>query len=492
MKKVFYLISILVLFSLFISGCASKPEKIVFVSQPANNSYVPGSGLVEVSARLKEGVNVAKIEFYVDGAKIGEDFYSPYSSLWDTSYLKHGSSHTVEVRAIDGKGNILDRDSVTCFINVEWTIIMYLDGHNNLASCIQQDIDYIKSFSNTSGVNIVILAGPYQYLATSYLYYCHNGKLDTLFSGAVNFGDAENLRILVSYALSNFPAKKYLMVIEDHGSGWKSKSQGNIDRDICFDERYNNDSLTMPELREGLSSGLLGKKIDLLYLDACLMGNIEVAYELKDVAKYLIFSEATAYGPTRWDLILSFLLSNATCDPISLGIKIIDIYCSAFSNNKITMSLVDLSNVSSIVSELYYFATYLKNCLPNSAQAIMNLRNVTPSFAPFLGSNNEYMDLYYFSALVKNNTSYSDLQYSAENLMNKIQSAVIYNRYIDYTLLGGLSIWFPYVVNDWNLGLTKYADLLFTKSSGGLAWADFLYNELYYYYNTSPNKLSQN
>ncbi|PMQ01314.1 MAG: hypothetical protein CBR30_06570 [Dictyoglomus sp. NZ13-RE01] len=81
MKKVFYLISILVLFSLFISGCASKPEKIVFVSQPANNSYVPGSGLVEVSARLKEGVNVAKIEFYVDGAKIGEDFYSPYSSL---------------------------------------------------------------------------------------------------------------------------------------------------------------------------------------------------------------------------------------------------------------------------------------------------------------------------------------------------------------------------------------------------------------------------
>jgi len=46
------------------------------------------------------------------------------------------------------------------------------------------------------------------------------------------------------------------------------------------------------------------------------------------------------------------------------------------------------------------------------------------------------------------------------------------------------------IVADWNSGLSKYEELLFIQSTGGCAWANFLYCELYYYYyGSSPAKL---
>lgn len=51
------------------------------------------------------------------------------------------------------------------------------------------------------------------------------------------------------------------------------------------------------------------------------MGNLEVAYEIRNLAKYLIFSEEMVLGPTRWDLILNYLLTNPYSDSITLGKK---------------------------------------------------------------------------------------------------------------------------------------------------------------------------
>ena len=37
--------------------------------------------------------------------------------------------------------------------------------------------------------------------------------------------------------------------------------------------------------------------MDVIYTDACLMGGIEVAYQLKDVSDYLVFSPELTPGP---------------------------------------------------------------------------------------------------------------------------------------------------------------------------------------------------
>ncbi len=485
MKKGIFIFFIV--FLLVVSGCSPKSEVSqaqITILNPVNGASVPGSGLVEIWVDVSSNVSLSEVRFYVDGSLLAEDSTTPYKTIWDTSYYKHGSSHTIKVEAIDGSGKVVGSSSIICYINVEWTILMYLDGHNNLDVCIQKDIEYIKSFSRTDGVNIVILAGPKREVADSYLYYFHNGKLDILESGPYNFGDGNLLYYFLKYGVTNFPAKKYLVVLENHGSGWRAPARE--DRDICFDEIYG-DSLTIPELREGLSYfSDIGKKIDLLYLDACVMGNLEVAYELKDVAKYLVFSEATAYGPTRWDQIMSYILNNITTTPEDLGRKIIDIYYNEFVINRpITMSLIDLTKIDPIMSELYNFSICLMNTLPTSANAIMNIRLDTLAFEPYLNSNREYIDINNFAYKIINNSSYLDLNNSAYRLINYINEAVIYNRYWGYNSPCGLSIWFPYTVEDFSSGVTKYMSLKFTSVSEGYAWLYFIYNELYYYYQVS-------
>ncbi|TYT21064.1 hypothetical protein FY122_08720 [Dictyoglomus thermophilum] len=468
---------------LIVSGCAPKTnvtQAQVTILTPVNGSFVPGSGLVDIIAEVNNSVSVSRVRFYVDGEFLAEKTVTPYKATWDTSYYKHGTAYTIKVEALDGSGKVIGSSSIVCYINVEWTILMYLDGHNDLENYIQQDISYISSFSRTDGVNIVILAGPKRYVAESYLYYFHNGKLDILESGLYNFGNSNLLYYFLKYSVSNFPAKRYLVVLENHGSGWRAPARE--DRDICFDE-ISGDSLTIPELREGLSYFTdIGKKIDLLYFDACVMGNLEVAYELKDVANYLVFSEANVIGQTRWDQIMSYILSNPSTTPESLGRKIIDIYYSNYSIKPITMSLIDLSKISAILGELYYFSSYLMNTLPDSASAIMNIRLNTLSFEPYGGSNKEYIDINDFAYKIINNSNYNELTNSAYNLVNYVNSAVLYHKYSGFNYTCGLSIWFPAIAEDFLKGYNKYKELKFYNNSGGFSWYSFIVNELYYYF----------
>jgi len=47
-----------------------------------------------------------------------------------------------------------------------------------------------------------------------------------------------------------------------------------------------------------------GRKIDLLYFDACSMGMAEVAYELRDTVRYLLVSESTAWATFAYDQMI--------------------------------------------------------------------------------------------------------------------------------------------------------------------------------------------
>lgn len=161
--------------------------------------------------------------------------------------------------------------------------------------------------------------------------------------------------------------------------------------------------------------------------------------------------------------------------------KIIDIYYNNFINNYITMSLLDLDKIMSISQEIVLFSQYLNNCLPESAQGMMNLRLNTLHFQPYSDKNFEYADLSHFALNVLNSISYTDLINSALRVRQYINNAVVYNK-TNYADAYGISIWFPYKVEDWNMGFTKFQDLAFFKDGYGISWAIFLYNFLLSYY----------
>jgi hypothetical protein len=97
-----------------------------------------------------------------------------------------------------------------------------------------------------------------------------------------NMGSADTLAEFLRWGKSAIPdADHYIVMIVDHGAGWKG---------ISYDE-HPKDYLTMKEVDAGLAG--FGGKIDILHFDACSMGQVEVAYEVRDRADFVVFSQST-------------------------------------------------------------------------------------------------------------------------------------------------------------------------------------------------------
>jgi hypothetical protein len=480
-------------------GDSQAPQ--ITLTSPQSN-IVPVSALIPIRVSIqdrgkktKAPSGIQKVEFFVDGNKLGEvpgnsqtsgTFECP--NLWDTSGLKHNTTHTITVKATDNVG-LVGESTFQVTANAEWTILIYADAHTNPGEGdLHQDLqihlnDLQSNLTSTQGINVVVLAGA----NPDYVFYYHNGTFDPVvaLSQPINFGDPNNLASFLNAGIQSYPAKKYLFLLWDHGSGWRKRS---AKRDICFDEYYSNDALDLSELKQAFQTAvnLLGRKIDVVVLNACLMGTIEVDYQLKDLVDYLVSSEASMWDAPLWGESLKKLVSNPGMSPRDLAITIADTfynqaykaYQSGVLQGGATIAAKDPSMIDKIADDIYYFAHYLRDCVPSYAQAIMNLRDNTTKFSPFSNGSPYYIDLYEFASLVANNTTYDALKTAAQNLTHDIDTSLIYCKYFGFNCAKGYSIWFPRLNEFDQDSANKYLDLDFAKSTSGTEWRYFLYDEL--------------
>lgn len=107
-----------------------------------------------------------------------------------------------------------------------------------------------------------------------------------------NMGEAQTLADFLSFCESNFPAEHKVMIFWNHGGGSVSGA--------AFDEKYDNDSLTLDEIYYAFS--LVYDLIDgetpfeVVGFDTCLMATIDTAYAFSDIAKYLVAREELEPG----------------------------------------------------------------------------------------------------------------------------------------------------------------------------------------------------
>jgi len=86
-----------------VSGHTTTPVPAVSLTHPSDGDIIPEDGNINVSATASEtGGTIAKVEFYADTTKIGEDSTAPYSMVWNSPDAGH---YTLKARAIDGSGN---------------------------------------------------------------------------------------------------------------------------------------------------------------------------------------------------------------------------------------------------------------------------------------------------------------------------------------------------------------------------------------------------
>ena len=99
---------------------------------------------------------------------------------------------------------------------------------------------------------------------------------------SASMGESGTLSNFLKYAKENYPAEKTAVIFWNHGGGSVAGA--------AFDELYQNDSLTLTEMRTAFDDAFgLNKEnppLEMIGFDTCLMSTVDVAANFTDVAVY--------------------------------------------------------------------------------------------------------------------------------------------------------------------------------------------------------------
>jgi len=380
---------------------------------------------------------------------------------------------------------ILSINLTGCFTNPsgpsipEWTVMIYLDADNNLESAGINDINEMEMVGSSDDVNIVVQADRISgynisnsnWTTTRRYYIAQDSdpmQINSLFSdlGELNMGDPQTLIDFASWAATEYPAKKYLLVIWNHGGGFRSPAY--TTKDIAWDDTSGGDRITMPELEYALSEigTQIGKKIDIVGMDACLMAMTEVAYQIKDCADILVASEENEPGDGwPYDTILAQLVANSTMSSEQLATDIVNKYIISYPYDNVTQSAIDLSYMDDLASQLSSLAETIRGDLttPSNKYITAAYNSQYYSQSPY-SAEKDFIDLYDFCNQLLAYSNNLEVKNIRLNIQQTLNYAVIKSGYNGVSLSGskGLSIYFPYYTGYID---GKYSDTNFAQDT---------------------------
>jgi hypothetical protein len=289
-----------------------------------------------------------------------------------------------------------------------WTVLVYLAGDNNLDSSGIGDLLEMKRVGSTPRVDVVAEfdrasgKGARRYVLRK------GGPLaaDAVATlGRVNTGDPKRLLDFVRWGVETCPAERYALVLWNHAQGWD-------DTDIYADERYRRfrrlatgrirhalfrppvrrvlrgairkyeprailldddakDFLDNVELKAVLAGAatLIGDKLDLLGMDACLMSMAEVGYQIRESARFTVGSEQTEPGDGwPYDRILAALAQHPEMDAGALSAAIVKAYLASYgAADGVTQSACDLARAGDLAAAVAGLARALTAAVREAA-----------------------------------------------------------------------------------------------------------------------------
>jgi len=390
-----------------------------------------------------------------------------------------------------GTGSVLTKDSLSegnhiitlevtdsnggkCFSGVqivvmegkEWTIMVYLDGDNNLDEAGVEDMDEMETVGSNDYFDIIVLFD--RRYDNAKLWHVMNGYSEELQDlGEVNMGNAETLISFAVNAMTQYPAKKYALILWDHGSGWADKDEPKPLKGICWDDSHGGwegDCLDNGELDYALAQivAQTGVQLDIIGFDACLMQCIEVAHYIADSGHYVVASEDfEPWDGWAYERFLADLNAQPDMTALGLSAAIIDGYYEESSDDN-TLSALDLSLMDSVVTQVNSFATELTNCGCNSA--LNSLADNTQSF----DWSSIYKDFYHYCTNVESAGGLpASVKSAASSMKGVLDDFIAYNKaYISNA--HGVTIYYP---SSWG-GYDSDYDLL--PWSSATLWDDFV------------------
>lgn len=350
----------------------------------------------------------------------------------------------------------------------EWTVMVFVNAKNDLESYGLKDVNEMEMVGSTDKVNIVVELGRikgYSSLDGDWkgcrrLYIKKDNDTSKITSPILSqnekcdMGSWEYLVDFTNWSKKNYPAKKYVLIVWNHGSGWdKGRDMMQVlnEKGISYDDETNN-HITTQQLRMALNK--IGW-VDIFAMDACLMQMAEVSYEIKDYTKYIVASQETepADGYT-YNTLLGPLVKDPTMDAKKLSMVMVDSYTDYYASidRGATQSSISAENLKTFAKLIDEFVDALI-----SSNDIVNAKNARNNAQDFYYSSNK--DIYHFVKLIYDSTQVNEVKLKAKSLLDFMKAnLIVHNR------VTGASYTNAY-------GLAGYLPTYYTTSYDKLMWA---------------------
>jgi hypothetical protein len=471
-------------------GPWSNVESVLVWLSPPEAAFTvdPGSGDIgtvfhfDASGSSDDEDPVTALEVHWDWEDDG--VYDTPWSLSKTITHTYATTGTytirLEVRDTDGQ-----TDSTTCSVTVggqaAWAFLLYLDGDNNLYTWLQHALDDLEAAAANPNVTVLALLDGYGN-GDTWRYNVQAGGVyqdgfNRWFMGELDMDNPQTLSDFVTWARTNYPADHTYLAVADHGRGTTG---------IAWDDTSGNDEfITVAELRTALQSATLdgAEPLDVVHYDACLMGMLENAYQVKDYAGYLVASENLGWSLFAYDRYAAGVAAATT--PAQLAEAVVDEYYDALAGYPRTISALDLGQAGAVEDAVTALATALRVDLETYKYHVLNSRDAAQKFDSrdyfVIDLDDEYLDLYDLARLIAQNVPDAGVQAAAQGVMDAVTTFVVAERhesgyyqqypYWDLDDAHGVAIYFPPASGGWDYN--DYMSHVFRFTAEG-QWDEFL------------------
>ncbi len=455
---------------LLLGACISINNFTPTSGPPGTKVTIEGSG-------FEPNATDNAVEFGGQAVPAG-DILSGSSSKLKVKVPTGATTGVIKITKLDGKSATSDQNFVVKAGGAKWSFLVYLDGDNNLEDAGLDDFREMATAGSTADVNIIVqmdrIAG---YTSADgnwtgtrrFVVQAGDDPGGTPIAdlGEQNMGDPLVLQDFVEWGVTNYPAEHYALVIWNHGGGWRERIRGleadfrtarargepppEITRAVAWDDT-DNDTLYMKEVQtalEGAKASIRARtgtavKLDVVGYDACLMGMIEVAYAMRNVADYVVGSEdLEPFDGWPYDTILGALKLNPTMLGDDLAGVIVSEYADSYTGSTgITQSAVDLAELGDLVTEISDFTS-----VATSEWAMFKSARLASEEFP----HSRGVDFRDFAARVASTASSAAIQAAAADLAAAVDTFVIAEEHSsDLSGAHGVAIYFPPTQSDYN------------------------------------------
>lgn len=344
--------------------------------------------------------------------------------------------------------------------HVAWTVMFYLNGDNDLDEFMRDTISNTVAAGASPQANVLALFDGNKATAPisdTVLYDLTRGQARPLpaMRGERNMGDKQTLIDFVAWSREHYPARHSMLAIVDHGGGWAPSSVipgiGPLPwRDhwqaggsgLSWDFNSDYDYLNSAEIRQAMAAITANgtKKLDVVYYDVCLMGMLEVAYQIKDYASYFVSSQNIGWAPlgpdARYVRTVQQLPVNAT--PAEMARQVVESYADSLPQEEhpFTVAAVDLASMSALAGDVSNLANAIRQTLTGPSQAALLKSAYTQAQkidydADFRiePATDGFIDLYDFALKLAYQYPNSPVSAAGQALIGDLTTAVIEERH---------------------------------------------------------------